>query len=134
MEAEIKPYSIKQEQWEPVELGGLSSKSASRIAKSLAGSERPLVVTGYSGRNHSIPGALIELADTIKALRVLDTGASDVCFPGDHPAWLGVKQGADHSIPEADVILILDCDVPWIQTRCRPSSDAIIYHIDEQQW
>ncbi|PTB63605.1 thiamine diphosphate-binding protein [Trichoderma citrinoviride] len=69
MEAEIKPYSIKQEQWEPVELGGLSSKSASRIAKSLAGSERPLVVTGYSGRNHSIPGALIELADTIKALR-----------------------------------------------------------------
>ncbi|KAL6864647.1 thiamine pyrophosphate-requiring enzyme [Trichoderma novae-zelandiae] len=130
MEAEIKPYSIKQEQWEPVELGGLSSKSASRIAKSLAGSERPLIVTGYSGRNHGIPGTLVELADTVKALRVLDTGASDVCFPGDHPAWLGVKQGADASIPDADVILVLDCDVPWIQTRCRPSPDAMIYHID----
>ncbi|KAK1239272.1 hypothetical protein MKX07_008760, partial [Trichoderma sp. CBMAI-0711] len=72
MEAEIKPYSIKQEQWEPVELGGLSAKSASRIAKSLAGSERPLVVTGYSGRNHGIPGLLVELADTVKALQIVD--------------------------------------------------------------
>ncbi|OTA00195.1 hypothetical protein A9Z42_0058240 [Trichoderma parareesei] len=103
MEAEIKPYSIKQEQWEPVELGGLCAKSASRIAKSLAGSERPLVVTGYSGRNHGIPGLLVELADTVKALQVLDTGASDMCFPGNHPAWLGVKQGSHDSIPNADV-------------------------------
>jgi thiamine pyrophosphate-dependent acetolactate synthase large subunit-like protein len=130
MEAEIKPYSIKQEQWEPVELGGLSAKSASRIAKSLAGSERPLIVTGYSGRNHGIPGLLVELADTVKALQVLDTGASDMCFPGNHPAWLGVKQGSDDSIPNADVILVLDCDVPWSPTRCKPSPDATIYHID----
>ncbi|KAH0496055.1 hypothetical protein TgHK011_003438 [Trichoderma gracile] len=130
MEAEIKPYSIKQDQWEPVELGGLSSRSASRIAKSLAGSQRPLIVTGYSGRNHGIPNLLVELADTLKALRVLDTGASDMCFPGNHPAWLGVKQGADDSISDADVILVLDCDVPWIPTRCKPSPDAVIYHID----
>ncbi|EHK49432.1 uncharacterized protein TrAtP1_010653 [Trichoderma atroviride] len=130
MEAEISPYSIQQEHWNHVELGGLPSKAASNIAQALVNAERPLVVTGYSGRNHGIPEALVELADTIKALRVLDTGASDVCFPGDHPGWLGVKQGADESIPEADVILVLDCDVPWIPTRCKPSPDAKIYHID----
>lgn len=130
MEAEIKPYSIKQESWEPVELGGLSNKAADRIAESLANAERPLIVTGYSGRNHSVPDALVELADIVKALRVLDTAGSDMCFPGDHPAWLGVKQGADDSIPDADVILVLDCDVPWIQTRCKPNLEAKIYHID----
>ncbi|KAM0250026.1 hypothetical protein ACHAQJ_008795 [Trichoderma viride] len=130
MEAEIKPYSIKQEFWGPVELGSLPSKAASHIAKSLANAERPLIVTGYSGRNHGIPDALVQLADAIKALRVLDTAGSDLCFPGDHPAWLGVKQGADDSIPDADVILVLDCDVPWIQTQCKPNLNAKIYHID----
>ncbi|KAM6476682.1 thiamine pyrophosphate enzyme, N-terminal TPP binding domain-containing protein [Trichoderma sp. SZMC 28011] len=130
MEAEIKPYSINQKHWDPVELGGLPSRVANNIAESLASARKPLIVTGYSGRNHSMPDSLVELADTIKALRVLDTAGSDMCFPGNHPAWLGVRQGADDSIPEADVILVLDCDVPWIQTRCKPNPNARIFHID----
>jgi hypothetical protein len=28
------------------------------------------------------------------------------------------------------VILILDCDVPWINTRCKPNPEAKIYHVD----
>lgn len=133
LEAEIEPYemSLGQQCWEPAELGGLSPKAAVRIAEGLAGALRPLVVTGYSGRNHETPAALVELADTVKALRVLDTGGSDMCFPADHPAWLGVKQtGADESVLEADVILVLDCDVPWISTLCKPQANATIFHID----
>ncbi|SPQ17724.1 759feeb2-c6bc-4a68-93cc-57df8c397719 [Thermothielavioides terrestris] len=132
LEADLEPYemSLGQRCWEPVELGGLPPKGARRIAEALAGAERPLLVTGFSGRNHEIPGALVELADTVKPLRVLDTGGSDMCFPADHPAWLGVRQGADASIPEADVILVLDCDVPWIQTLCKPRAEATVFHID----
>lgn len=130
LEAEIEPYQIKQDQWEAVELGGLPRNAAAKIAKLLAGAEKPLLVTGYSGRNRNIPAALVELADTVKALRVLDSAACEMCFPADHPAWLGTKQGADDSIPEADVIVVLHCDVPWIHTRCKPRDDAIIVHID----
>lgn len=130
MEADIEPYSLDQKQWEPVELGGLPVKAAERIAEALASAERPLVITGYAGRNQKIPQALVELADTHKGLRVLDSGGSDMSFPGDHPAWLGLRYGADDSIPEADVIIVLDCDVPWIQTRCKPKADAKIFHID----
>jgi thiamine pyrophosphate-dependent acetolactate synthase large subunit-like protein len=132
LEAEMEPYemSLGPRCWEPVELGGLPPRGAAKIAEALAGAARPLLVTGYSGRNHHIPGALVELADTIKALRVLDTAGSDMCFPADHPAWLGVKQGADAAIPEADVILVLDCDVPWILTLCKPRDDATVFHID----
>lgn len=132
LEAEIKPYemSLGQRYWEPVELGGLPPKGARRIAEALAGASSPLLVTGYSGRNHDIPEILVELADIIKGLRVLDTAGSDMCFPAHHPAWLGVKQGVDASIPEADVILVLDCDVPWIQTLCKPQPNATIFHID----
>ncbi len=132
LEADIEPYemALGQKYWDPIELGGLPPRGASRIAEALAGASKPLVVTGFSGRNHGIPKALVELADTVKALRVLDMAGSDMCFPADHPAWLGVKQGADDSIPEADVILVLDCDVPWIQTLCKPRPDAVVFHVD----
>jgi thiamine pyrophosphate-dependent acetolactate synthase large subunit-like protein len=45
-------------------------------------------------------------------------------------AWLGLNFGDDPSIRTADVILVLDCDVPWINTRCKPNSNAKIFHID----
>ncbi|KAF5005985.1 hypothetical protein FDECE_7611 [Fusarium decemcellulare] len=130
MEADLKPYSLKQEHWDPVELGGLPKSAVAKISEALAGAKSPLLVTGYSGRNHKIPGALVELANKVKGLRVLDTGGSDMCFPADHPAWLGLRFGADEAITKADTIVVLDCDVPWIQTRCKPREDAKIFHID----
>lgn len=130
LEADITPYEIRQDQWDPVELGGLTTKSASRIAEALAKADKPLIVTGYSGRNLQMPSALVEIADMVKNVRVLDAAGSDMCFPANHPAWLGIRIGAHEAIKEADVILILDCDVPWIPTRCRPREDATIFHID----
>jgi thiamine pyrophosphate-dependent acetolactate synthase large subunit-like protein len=130
MEADIEPYLLDQKLWEPVELGALPTKAAANIAGALAGAERPLLITGYSGRNPKIPGALVELADTIKGLRVLDTGGSDMSFPGNHPAWLGLRYGSHEEITKADVILVLNCDVPWIPTLCKPRIDAKIFRID----
>jgi len=101
-----------------------------KIALALKTATKPLVITGYCGRNHSTVGALVRLADLVPSLRVLDTGGSDMNFPADHPAWLGVRYGVDESIRKADVILVLDCDVPWIPTQCKPSDSATIFHID----
>ncbi|EEY16660.1 acetolactate synthase [Verticillium alfalfae VaMs.102] len=130
MEAEIEPYSISQEEWDPVELGGLPSKAVDKIAEALAGAKEPLIITGYGGRDHKFPGALVELANAVKGLRVLDTGGSDMCFPADHPAWLGLRFGSDEAIKTADVILVLNCDVPWVNTLCHPRKDARIFHVD----
>ncbi|KAL2019049.1 hypothetical protein VTK56DRAFT_10153 [Thermocarpiscus australiensis] len=130
MEMEIEPYSIRQDQWQPVELGGLPSSAARDIAEALAGAKEPLLITGYAGRNQAVPGALVELANTVKGLRVLDTGGSDMCFPADHPGWLGLRYGNEEAIRKADTIVVLDCDVPWIQTQCKPREDAKIFHID----
>ncbi|KUI64851.1 Benzoylformate decarboxylase [Cytospora mali] len=130
MEEDIEPYELDQKFWEPVELGGLPEKGVRGIAEALAGAKAPLVITGYAGRNHKLPPALAELADTVKGLRVLDTGGSDMCFPASHPAWLGLRFGRDEYIQTADVILVLDCDVPWIPTGCKPRADARIFHVD----
>jgi thiamine pyrophosphate-dependent acetolactate synthase large subunit-like protein len=130
MEHDLEPYSLQQDQWERVELGGLPSSGVQKIAEALAEAKEPLLITGYAGRNHKIAPALVELANTVKGLRVLDTGGSDMCFPADHPAWLGLRFGKDPSIETADVILVVDCDVPWINTQCKPRDDARIFHID----
>lgn len=130
MEEEIDEYALQQEYWDPVEPAALPASGVRRIAEALAEAREPLVITGYSGRNHAAVGALVGLADAVRGLRVLDTGGSDMCFPADHPAWLGVRYGVDDSIKTADVILVLDCDVPWINTQCHPRRDARIFHVD----
>lgn len=81
MEAEIKPYSLNQEYWNPVEPSALPPSGVKAIAEALANASEPLVITGYSGRNHEAVGELVKLADKIRGLRVLDTGGSDMSFP-----------------------------------------------------
>lgn len=130
MEEDIEPYQINQDHWTPAELGALNPKQLQNVAETLIRAEESLLITGYSGRNHNAVKALVELADTVKGLRVLDTGGSDMCFPADHPAWLGLRYGVDEAIKTADVIIVLDCDVPWIPTQCRPKESAKIIHID----
>ncbi|KAH8898274.1 thiamine diphosphate-binding protein [Thozetella sp. PMI_491] len=130
MEMDIKPYSLRQDQWEPVQLGGLPKAAVGKIAATLAEAKAPLVITGYAGRNHEFPGAVVELANLVPGLRVLDTGGSDMCFPANHPGWLGVRYGNEDAIRTADAILVLDCDVPWIPTQCKPKEDVKVFHVD----
>jgi thiamine pyrophosphate-dependent acetolactate synthase large subunit-like protein len=130
MEEELDPYQLNQAHWKPVAPSALDEEAVEEIAKALVEAREPLIVTGYSGRNHKTVPALVELADVIKGIRVLDTGGSDMCFPADHPAWLGFRYGIHECIRTADVILVVDCDVPWINTQCRPSATAKVIHID----
>jgi len=130
MEEEIEPYSLNKDFWHPVEPTALPPSGVERIAEALVNAKEPLIITGYSGRNQECPGELVKLADTLPHLRVLDTAGSDMCFPADHPAWLGLRFGSDEAIKTTDVILVLDCDVPWINTQCQPNPNATIFHID----
>ncbi|KAH6962130.1 thiamine pyrophosphate enzyme, N-terminal TPP binding domain-containing protein [Ilyonectria sp. MPI-CAGE-AT-0026] len=130
MEEIIQPYSINPAHWHGIGPSALPPNAVAEIAQALVGAQEPLVVTGYSGRNHAAVAALLDLANAVKGLRVLDTGGSDMCFPADHPGWLGMKYGADDSIRTADVLLVVDCDVPWINTQCLPKSSAKVFHLD----
>lgn len=130
MEEIIEPYSIDSAVWRPLGPPALPSFAVEEIASALIAAERTLVVTGYSGRNPAAVSALVNLANTVKGLRVLDTGGSDMCFPADHPAWLGLKYGVDDNVRTADVILVVDCDVPWVNTLCKPQASAKVYHLD----
>lgn len=130
MEEDLVAYQLEQAYWDPIEPAALSDKAVRTITEALVGAKEPLVITGYSGRNHATVAQVVKLADTVKGIRVLDTGGSDMCFPADHRAWQGLRFGVHESIRTADVILVIDCDVPWINTQCQPSKTAKVFHID----
>ncbi|PLN83681.1 thiamine pyrophosphate-requiring enzyme [Aspergillus taichungensis] len=130
MEEELVPYKVDANVWSPVAPSALPSEGVELIASELAAAKAPLAIVGYSGRNARGVEELITLADTFKGLRVLDTGGCDMCFPGDHPASLGMRYGNHEAIKTADFILVADCDVPWIPTQCKPSDSAKIIHVD----
>lgn len=127
---EVPPYSLDQAQWVPVGPGALPPDAVAAIARALVQARRPLVVTGYSGRDRRCPGLLVALADLIPGMRVHDTGGSDVCFPFEHPASEGFRLALDECTRDTDMVFLLDCDVPWIPARNPPPEDATIYHVD----
>ncbi|KAL8951060.1 MAG: hypothetical protein Q9222_002932 [Ikaeria aurantiellina] len=130
MEEEIEPYELDQAHWGAVGPAALPEDALRRISEALATAQEPLLITGYSGRNHSAVPELVKLADTVKGLRVLDTGGCDMCFPANHRASLGLRYGVHERITTADVILVADCDVPWIPTQCKPKKGTRVFHID----
>jgi thiamine pyrophosphate-dependent acetolactate synthase large subunit-like protein len=130
MEEEIHPYTLNQTQWAPVTPSALPASAVEMIAKELVEAKEPLTIVGYTGRNANSTTELVKLVDTIKGMRVLDAGGSDMCFPADHPASLGLRYGVHDSITTADLILVVDCDTPWLPSRCKPSDSAKIIHLD----
>ena len=53
-----------------------------------------------------------------------------MCFPFSHIASEGFRLGTDACTQDADAILLLDCDVPWIPSVNPPSKKTTFYHID----
>ena len=121
MEEDLTPYKLQQEFWNPVEPAALSDVAVKTISEALVEAKEPLIITGYTGRNHATVPELVKLADTVKGLRVLDTGGSDMCFPADHRAWIGFRNSVHKAIETADVIVVIDCGkymkiVNWISS------------------
>ncbi|KAL8902833.1 MAG: hypothetical protein Q9207_004345 [Kuettlingeria erythrocarpa] len=130
MEEDIEPYELQQAHWAPLGNAALPEDAVQKIAEALVGAKEPLLITGYCGRIQEAVGHLVTLAETVKGLRILDTGGSDMCFPQDHRASLGLRYGIHDHISTADVIIVADCDVPWIPTQCKPATGTRIFHID----
>ncbi|KAL8716724.1 MAG: hypothetical protein Q9225_005974, partial [Loekoesia sp. 1 TL-2023] len=130
MEEDIEPYELEQAHWGPIGNAALPEDAIQEISEALVGAQEPLLITGYSGRNHDAVIQLVKLADTVRGLRVLDTAGSDMCFPADHRSSLGLRYGIHDRITTADVIIVADCDVPWIPTQCKPKSGTRIFHLD----
>jgi acetolactate synthase I/II/III large subunit len=132
MEEPVEPQAADPAQFGPVAPAALTAEVTREIATALARARHPLVVTSYLGRNPDAVPALVDLAEML-AVRVLESAAFCVNFPGDHPLHCGYQFTTREQNPvlaRADVILVVDSDVPWIHATSRPSPRATIYAVD----
>jgi acetolactate synthase-1/2/3 large subunit len=106
--------------------------SLSKAAEMLIEAENPLIVVGYTGRHHQSVAALVELAETLCAPVI--TSQVWMNFPHTHPLCAGIEQirGSRKAnlFSEADVLLVIDYDMPYAEAEGLPGPDAKIIHID----
>jgi acetolactate synthase-1/2/3 large subunit len=132
LEAEIERVSIDPAQWPRISAGALAEADALLVARALAEARRPLIVTSYVGRNVAAVAELVRLCTRVGA-GVLESVPSRVNFPSTHELYQGCQWNEKRQNPalaEADTILVIDSDVPWIAQLNRPSAAAHILHID----
>jgi acetolactate synthase I/II/III large subunit len=91
----------------------------STLAEWIAAAEKPLIITTTSGAEAMAP--LGRIAEKY-ALPVVTQRQRVVCLPTSHPMHMGYDpQGL---LQEADLIIVLDADVPWIPNEQHPREDA----------
>jgi acetolactate synthase-1/2/3 large subunit len=132
MEQEIPPVAIDIAKWPAIAPTALPPDAPAEIARALANAQRPLVVTSYLGRNPAASEQLVRLAQRL-GLGVLESVPNHLSFPHDNPLYQGSQWNEKRqnlALAEADVILVIDSDVPWIPQINKPARDAKIIHID----
>jgi acetolactate synthase-1/2/3 large subunit len=132
MEAAAPTARIVPDQWKPIAPAALSPASLAELASALATARAPLIVTSFLGRNPQAVKALVELCERLGA-GVLESVPNYVNFPHTNPLYQGNQWNEPRQNPalaEADVVLVIDSDIPWIPTSSAPNADAAIYHID----
>ncbi len=89
------------------------------IAARLVRADNPFVLVARSGRNPATVPALVKLCEMM-ALPVAQSGLRAYhCFPLNHPLYMSAA-----SLKDADVILALDVDIPWLADTNPPPDSA----------
>lgn len=132
MSEEVVPVTLAIDEWQPIAPSAMAPLDVAVLVNDLLTARHPLVVTSYLGRKTSAVRELIRLCDRL-AIGVLESVPKSVNFPADDPlyqgnTWSEPQQNA--VLEQADLVLILDSDVPWIPVLSKPPKTAVVYHID----
>jgi acetolactate synthase-1/2/3 large subunit len=132
MEQETVPVTFDKVAWQPVADIPLPESGVAEIASALANAKRPLIVTTYLGRKAAAVRELVQLCETL-GIGVLESVPTAMNYPHDAAMYQGNHWNhpfQNQHLAEADVVLVIDSDVPWIPTINKPAADAAIFHID----
>jgi acetolactate synthase-1/2/3 large subunit len=99
-------------------------------AKILATASNPFIVTSEIGRDPVAAAALVELCDAA-AIPVLEASPVYANFPASHPCHAGYVFGSQvhPGVAEADAILAIESDVPWIPARTALRDNAQVVQL-----
>ncbi len=132
MEAEARRVAMDSADWPPIAPAPLAEAAVASLADAMQKAARPLIVTSYVGRNPAAVTELIRLCGRL-GVGVLESVPSYVNFPHNDPLYQGNHWNhpfQNRALKDADFVLVVDSDVPWIPTVNKPSDGAAIAIID----
>jgi thiamine pyrophosphate-dependent acetolactate synthase large subunit-like protein len=93
----------------------------------------PLIITSFLGRNpHSVEA--LAMLSRLLSIPVYLTCPDAVNIPFSHPYYAGVSylapQTHSRHLATADVILVIDCDLPWVPANDHPLDTARVFVVD----
>ncbi len=98
-----------------------------RIAEALASARAPLIITRSYGRKPGAVPDLVALAELF-ALPVVEYQVPEAMnFPASHDLHVGYDPTP--YLATADVVLVIDCPVPWVPSLVRPRAEATVIHL-----
>jgi acetolactate synthase-1/2/3 large subunit len=96
------------------------------VASLLTKAEHPLLITANAGRTQEAANALTALAEQF-TIPVVHYRPRYLALSTEHPMHAGWEPHA--LLREADLVLVVDCDVPWIPGQGGPKAGATVVHI-----
>jgi acetolactate synthase-1/2/3 large subunit len=101
-------------------------KSVERATDLIAGAESPLIIVNNMGRDTASVAELVALAEAA-SIPVVEVFRQSMNFPAEHPLHLGFSPAP--MLKEADLILAIEADVPWLPRRVVPKADTTVIQI-----
>ena len=101
-------------------------QAIAKLAEWIAAAEQPLIITSNLPADAVAP--LSRLAERC-AIPVVTQNPRSVCLPSSHAMHFGYETGT--LLTEADLVIALDSDVPWMPHLQQPQAGARIAHIGE---
>jgi acetolactate synthase-1/2/3 large subunit len=95
-------------------------------ARLLGRAHHPLLITANGGRTAEAARAIAQLAETF-AIPVIHYRPRYLALSTEHPMHCGWDPHA--FLKEADLVLAVDCDVPWIPKEGPPKPGAKVIHV-----
>src|SRR5580658_3763978 len=106
--------------------GGADPKLVAELAEKILTAENPILITGYAGRHAHASRAIDALAQ-FAGIAIYEANMTNN-ISHESPCFVGFS--ADKAVPEADVGLLVDVDVPWFPSDAQASEKSFWAHID----
>ena len=110
----------------PISTPQAENKLLEQVSDMLLQAQNPLIITGDPGRRPEFVAPMVSLAEALGVPVV--TSRFRVNFPGSNPMFAG--HSPNPYLKDADVVMVIDCDVPYAPTQAKPNAAARIIHID----
>jgi acetolactate synthase I/II/III large subunit len=132
MEEETERVAVDLAEWPPIEPTPLAEAAVASLVDAVQKAQRPLVVTSFLGRNSAAVTELVRFCGRL-GVGVLESAPNSVNYPHGDELYQGnhwSQPFQNRALAEADLVLVVDSDVPWIPSVSKPSDKAAIAIID----